>query len=359
MLGARSVPAQHGGLEVAAEQLSVELARRGHEVRAIVDGPGLWREHQGVRVRGVRCVRTKHLHTITQTLASLPLVVRDRPDIAHFHGVGPGMLGVVPRFRGVPTVVTVQGLDWERDKWSRAASRSFGMGVRLSLGRADAVIAVSQTLRDALRSRLGIESHYIPNGVRIPDAVTTTTVLEELHVKPNEYVLFAARLVPEKGAHYLLDAYRELGSNIPLVIAGSGGASYADDYEQSLRQSAPPGVIFAGFRTGVALQELFAHCRAYVLPSVMEGLPLSLLEAMSHSRPVIHSAIPECEEVTRGDAGRTFRTRDAADLARVLGEVLADEPASARIGKAGRIRVETDYTWPRIAEETERVFRSL
>jgi Glycosyl transferase 4-like domain len=107
MIGARNIPARHGGLEVAAEHLSVELVGRGHEVRALVDSDNPSPDHLGIRIQSVRCIRTKHLHTISQTLFSMPAVLRHRPDIAHFHGVGPGMIASVPKWRNIKTVVTV------------------------------------------------------------------------------------------------------------------------------------------------------------------------------------------------------------------------------------------------------------
>jgi len=359
MIGARSIPARHGGLEVAAEQLSVELASRGHEIRAIVDSASRPQNQRGIRIHGVGCIRTKHLHTLSQTLFSMPVVLREPPDVAHFHGVGPGMMASIPKSRGVRTVVTVQGLDWERDKWRTVAKQIFGVGVRASLGRPDAVIAVSRSIQRELQSRFGITAHYVPNGVRLPEPVTTHDVLDELGIEPNQYLLFAARLVPEKGLHFLFQAYRCLESPPPLIVAGSGAGSYAQNYERELRKNAPSGTIFAGFRSGKALHELFANASAYVLPSVMEGLPLSLLEAMSYARPVIHSAIPECNEVTRRDAGRSFAVRDPQDLARVLREVLHDRSTAARLGKVARQRVATEYSWDTIASQVERIYRSI
>lgn len=359
MIGARNIPARHGGLEVAAEQLAVELAAMGHDVRALVDRDGGTSDHAGVRVKGVSCIRTKHLHAVTQTLFSLPPVVRDRPDIAHFHGVGPGMFALVPKAARIPSIITVQGLDWERDKWTGAAQRAFETGVRLTLKRADAVIAVSRALQCVLQDRLGIEAYYVPNGVRPPAPVTTRVVLDELGLDTGAYILFAARLVPEKGLHYLFEAYRSLGTGLPLVVAGSGTASYADTYEQQLKDTAPEGTIFAGFRFGQDLQELFSHARVYVLPSVMEGLPLSLLEAMSHGLPVIHSDIPECTEVTQGEAGLAFAVRDAGDLARALSETLANPGLARTRGECARLRVAQEYSWSAITSDVENIYEQI
>jgi glycosyltransferase involved in cell wall biosynthesis len=361
MIGARSLPARHGGLEVAAEHLAVELADRGHTVRGLIDRRAYTGDFAGVQVEGVGAIRTKHLHALSQTFQSLPRLLRPRPDIAHFHGVGPAVLLGAPHSLHIPTVVTVQGLDWERDKWNRAAQAAFGAAAIRSLRRADAVIAVMRVLQRRLRARVGIESVYIPNGVTsAPGPPTDTSTLDALLLVPGNYILAVTRLVPEKGVQYLLDAYRRLSSSdVALVVVGTGATSYASAHERALRESAPPGVIFAGYRSGDALAQLFANAAIYVLPSVMEGLPLSLLEAMSYGLPVVHSEIMECIEVTRGDAALTFPARDSEGLARALDTLIADPALAARLGSAAKARVEAEYDWPTIATETEKLYYEI
>jgi glycosyltransferase involved in cell wall biosynthesis len=358
MLGARSFPATHGGLEVACEKLSLRLAQEGHSVRVIVDGSKKCTT-DGVAVHGVPTVRTKHLHALSQTLGSVVVTARGRPDIAHFHGVGPAIFGGVPRARHIPTVATVQGIDWRRDKWTRTSQRLFERAAVRPLRRANEVISVSKAIQKLLMRDYGIDSTYIPNGVDLPTPASDDSILSELRIAPKSYILFAARIVPEKGLHFLLEAYRQLKPGIPLVVAGGGSASYSDAYEAECRSQAPDGVIFAGFRSGEALNCLLENARTYVLPSVLEGLPLGLLEAMSHRLPVIHSDIDECTEVTRGDAGISFRARDVTDLRRALKTVLEDEGTCRQLGANAVARVQQEYNWEGICAETVKVYERV
>ena len=356
MVGARCIPAQHGGLETAVEELSAELATQGHDVTAYVDGSTVTANtHRGFRVHGVPALRTKHTHTISQVLASVPTSMRARPDVTHFHGVGPGVLAGVPRLAQQPTVLTVQGLDWQREKWSGAARETFRLAAQLSLRSPNAIIAVSRALQMAL-GQLGFESVYIPNGVRPARPEPAGHVLQELSVEPGEYLLFVGRLVPEKGLHTLLAAHRQLEDGLPLVIAGGGSASYATAYEQQLRSEAGPGVVFAGFRSGSELAELYANARCFVLPSTLEGLPLSLLEAMSYGLPVVHSDIPQNTEVTDPDGGRAFRTGDVDDLRLALIEVLQNKDKASAMSRSGLEIVESRYGWKAICQATEDLY---
>jgi glycosyltransferase involved in cell wall biosynthesis len=358
MIGARSLPARHGGLETAAEQLSRELHTRGHDVRVLVNESILdatW----DIPTRQVASVHTKHLHTLSQTAFSLPALLRRAPDIAHFHGVGPGMLAAASKLRGIPSVVTVQGLDWQRDKWGNAAASMFGRVVRRTLPRADGVISVSQAVQRRLHEDLGINSRYIPNGVRIPSLNGSDDFIKSLGLRPQGYILFAARLVPEKGLEILLDAHTDSSTDLPLVVAGSGVTSYAGGYEEQLRALASPRTKFVGHRSGDELAELFRHARVFVLPSYMEGLPLGLLEAMSFGLPVVHSDIPECVEITRGDAGWSFEVRNSASLAQVLNLVLDSDVESQSRARLARQRVAAEYSWPAIATATEQYYEEI
>jgi glycosyltransferase involved in cell wall biosynthesis len=357
MIGSRSFPAAHGGLEVAVENLSRELARR-HEVEVWADRRSVsgMAAASGVDVRLVPAVRTKHLHTLSQTAASTIGAGLSAPDIVHFHGVGPGVFSSVSRFFS-PTVVTVQGIDWEREKWGPVAGRIFGGAARRALGSPDAVIAVSVAMQGRMRA-LGINAHYVPNGVHVPAGPVPSAPLAKWGLEPDGYLLFASRIVPEKGLDVLLAAYKDSGVSMPLVVAGSGAGSYADDYERSVREDSPEGVRFVGYQTGPSLAALFAHCRGFILPSFREGLPLALLEAMSHGCTVVHSAIPECDELTRGDAGVSVPPRDVVALRRVLIDVV-DDHVDPSLGAAARRRVSEEYSWDAIAARTEEIYGEI
>jgi glycosyltransferase involved in cell wall biosynthesis len=361
MLGARSMPAAHGGLERAVEELSAELATRGHEVHVFADRANSTSgDYRGFVVRGVPAVRTRRLHTLSQVALSIPGAVRGKYDVIHIHGVGPNVFSRVFRPWRLATVLTVQGIDWRRDKWAGLSRQAFARVGEMTLGSATKIITVSRTLQEVLAAEYGQPSAYVPNGVRIPKRVGPGPVLDSLGVTPAEYLLFVGRLVPEKGVHYLLEAHALLGSAAPpLVIVGSGAASYESAYESQLRRTAGESVIFAGWRAGEELAELFSNARCYVMPSTLEGLPISLLEAMSYALPVVHSDIPECSEVTHGrGAGRSFVNRDAGSLAEALSVALSDPDGAKRMGEEALRVVQRFYSWEQIADETEVIYRS-
>jgi glycosyltransferase involved in cell wall biosynthesis len=269
------------------------------------------------------------------------------------------MLAFVPRAAGRATVMTIQGLDWQRDKWGSFARRAFSFGARSTAGVPGAVITVSKHLQRHYQDAFGREAHYVPNGVRTPEFVPPGDTLAEFGLEAGKYILFVARLVPEKGLHYLLRAYENLGSELPLVVVGSGSGSYMGGYEEELRAQARGNVVFTGFQSGTRLGELFSNARCYVLPSTLEGLPISLLEAMSYGLPVIHSAIPECLEVTEDGSGLSFVPRDPISLASVLREVVRDDKLAQELSTAGRLRVASHYNWESIAESTEQIYSAV
>lgn len=361
MVGCRSIPAMHGGLERAVEELSAELQANGHQVTVHIDRAHRHTEsYRGIQIDGVRAVRTKHLHTLTQVASTVSRPRKFQADVVHIHGVGSAVITPALLAQGKPVVLTVQGLDWERDKWSAIARAAFRPAALSALRFPSAVIAVSRTLQEKLRERYDIDAHYIPNGVRPATHVPAGRTLNEFQIEAGQYILFAARLVPEKGLDYLFKAYELLEVPRPkLVVAGSGSSSYADDYEASLRGCAPDGTIFTGFQSGVALAELFSNAACFVLPSVLEGLPLGLLEAMSYGLPVVHSDIPECMEITEGGAGFSFPVGDEKALASALTGLLENPSEAASVGAAGRERVETRYGWSMIAGETMGVYRQV
>jgi glycosyltransferase involved in cell wall biosynthesis len=359
LLGSRNLPARHGGLERAVEELAAELVAHGHAVTAYVDRAEVQTStHRGIAVVGCRALRTRHLHTLTQVVDSVPRAIRSDPDVIHFQGSGPGVLSVVTR-RSAPSVVTFQGLDWTRDKWGSTARQLFRVATRLSVKAPHAVVAVSRTLQRQLQDTYGREVHYIPNGVRAARPVSPGPVLEELGLSERSYILFASRLVPEKGADTLIEAHELMSSQLPLVVAGGGAGSYESGFERKLRQRAGSRVVFAGFRTGTALTELFTNAAAYVLPSTIEGLPISLLEAMSFGLPIVHSNIPESVEVTRGDAALTFEVGNAAQLARALDRLLEDHQLASELGARAVERVCSEYSWSDVMKSNLALYEHL
>lgn len=365
MIGQRGLPATFGGIEHHVEELGARLAARGHEV--IVYCRTNYAEERtacfrGMRLRHLPTVNRKHLDAIVHSsLATLDAMAR-RVDIAHYHAVGPGIPAILPRYLSASKVVlTVHGLDAERAKWGRAARMVLRGAQWLSARVPDVTIVVSRDLAHCYRTRYRRPTTYIPNGIEARPHRPARLITERFGLHGGDYVLFVGRLVPEKAPDLLIRAFREIATDQRLVLAG--GSSFTDDYVRSLQAlaRADPRVLMPGYVYGDVLEELYANASAFVLPSSLEGLPLTLLEAIAHGTPVVVSDIPPHLEIVGADGPgrRVFPRGDRGGLARALEPVLADGAAERRGSQELRERVIATYRWDAAVDATEAVYRSL
>jgi glycosyltransferase involved in cell wall biosynthesis len=362
MIGTRGLPASDGGVEMAVEALSRELVRRGHRVtvygrRGYCD-PHL-RLHEGIRQIPLAQANTKHLEAISHTaLATGHALARGDYDLVHFHATGPSLLSWIPQIKGTPTVVTIQGMDWKREKWGPAARQILRLAALVASTIPDETIVVSRVLQRLLLDNYGRESHYIPNGVDLT-ALTDSRPVERLGERP--FALFLGRIVPEKQVHLLIEAFSRLPGDFQLAIAGSG--THSDEYVETVRglAAADGRVVLLGSRHGAEKAWLLEHAAVFVQPSTIEGLPIALLEALACDQFTIVSDIPEnVEAVTVEDNepyGLVFRTGDVDDLAEKLGQVLA--PSSSLLANTPPVGnlVRKRYDWERLTKQTELVYR--
>jgi glycosyltransferase involved in cell wall biosynthesis len=362
MIGTRGLPATDGGVEMAVEALSGELVRRGHRV-TVYGRRGYCQAGisvlDGVHQIALPQANTKHLEAISHTaLATSHALTRGDYDLVHFHATGPALLSWLPQLRGIPTVATIQGMDWKREKWGPVASQVLRAAARIAATVPDETIVVSRVLHRLLVERYNRDSHYIPNGVRLPETAEPKPI-EGLGDRP--FVLFLGRVVPEKQVHVLIQAFSRLPGDFRLVIAGS--SSHSDKYFQIVHElaAADQRIVLLGSRYGAEKAWLLRNAAVFVQPSTIEGLPIALLEALACDRFTIVSDIPEnVEAVTLQDGrrhGLVFRTGDVADLARKLERGLSTDTASTTDSpNVGRL-VRDQYDWAGIAERTESVYR--
>lgn len=356
MIGLKGVPALYGGVERHVEELATRIAAAGHDVVVYC------RRHYtppasrvpGITIRRLPSINSKHLDAWTHTLiATLDAAGRDY-DLLHYHALGPATFVGAARLAGQRTVVTVHGLDWQREKWGRVASWYLKAGERAAARWADGVIVVSRELQRHFAKRWGVEATYIPNAVNLPAEVDFAP-LDSFGLKPGGYVLAVGRLVPEKGMHLLIEAFRRVEIDLPLVIIGDDPAG---EYVAALKSAADERVAFLGYVYGPPLAAFFAGCRVYVHPSTLEGLSIALLEAMSYGAPIIASDIPANAEAL-GEAGYYFRSGDVSSLREVLRRVLGDAAAAKERGRAARERALALYSWEEVARRTLQVYESV
>jgi glycosyltransferase involved in cell wall biosynthesis len=367
MLGLRAVGRGSGGVERAVVEIGARLAERGHEVtvfcRARYAQAG-GTAHRGMRVRRLPAIYTKHLEAISNTALAVCFACRGF-DVVHIHATGPALLSFVPRLAGRRVVVTVHGLDWRREKWKWPAKLVLRMGAWAAARFPHSTVVVSRSLAEHYRARYGRDTVCIANGVSAGE-VRPLERLKRFGVEPGGYVLFLGRLVPEKGCHLLIEAYRRVDTAKKLLIAGE--AAHTEEYVARLRALAAGDarVVFAGGLYGADKDEAYGNAACFVLPSTLEGMPLTLLEAMSFGCPVLCSDIAENLEIAApGAAGTgagfaaTFRSGSVEDLAARLAALLAAPEAARRTAAAARAHVLAAYSWDLAAERTEAVYASL
>jgi glycosyltransferase involved in cell wall biosynthesis len=353
-IGGRGVVSKYSGIETYYEETGKRLAAMGHQVtvycRAYFTPPG--KQHNGMRVVRLPTIRSKHLETLIHTFLSTLHVMTQRCDIVHYHALGPALFSFIPRLAGKKTVVTVQGLDWQRKKWGRIASAVLQLGERAAVSLPNTTMVVSRTLQQHYRKTYGAATSYVPNGGLLREQPFPDKIFD-WNLEPGKYILFLGRFSPEKGCHLLVEAYEKLQTDVKLVMAGA--SSYCDDYSRNLRTHASDQIKILDWVSGDALHELLTHAMLFVLPSDLEGLSLALLDAMGAGLCVLTSDVAENRE-TIDDAGFTFRRSDVADLADRLRFLIANPAVREATGQAAKRHVREHYQWTDIAAEIERVY---
>jgi len=367
LIGQRGVPATFGGIEHHVEELGARLADRGHDVVVFCrpnygPSPSL-RSYRGMRLRYVPTVGTKHLEAIVHSGLSTLATIGHGFDVIHYHALGPGIMTPIARAATRARVVqTIHGLDYLRNKWGWPARTTLRFGAWLSAHVPHATIVVSEELYAHYRDRYGRKATHITNGVEAPQQVAGDDAINaRWGLTSRGYLLFVGRLVPEKSPDALIRAFARIPGPMRLVLVG--GSSFTDGYTGTVERlaAADNRVLMAGPVYGQALDELYAHAAAFVLPSTVEGLPLVLLEAAAHATPVVASAIPPHLEVLKADEpGRRLHVPgDEDSLIAAIGRSLSD-PAGEHEGAAAlRSEVLATYRWDDVVEATEALYRRL
>ncbi len=366
MIGHKRYGSREGGVEVVVTELARRMAALGHEVTCydragsdVMTG-GAVAAHErvvdGVRVVPVKTIDKKGLAALSSSFFATRQAIKDRPDVVHYHAEGPCVPLPLVKRAGIRTVATIHGLDWQRAKWGKFASTYIRMGEKAAATKADGLIVLSRPAQDYFRQTYGREATLIPNGVERKQLLPANEIKTRWGLEEGSYVLYLGRLVPEKRAELIVEAYRALETGKRLVIAGGG--SDTSEYEAGLREAAAsdPRVLFTGFVDGAPLAELYSNAYVYVLPSDVEGMPMSLLEAMAYGRCCVTSDIPECADVLAG-RGVTFPKGNASGLVAALGGVLNDSAFARECGEAARDYVQETYDWDSVVERTLELYR--
>lgn len=348
-----------GGIEKYTREVGSRLVARGHSVTVYTTASNgnKPRHLNGMKLIWVPRFRPHWAEKpCGALLAALRSYAEPRPDILHLHSVAAGAAASILKWRGVPCVVQMHGIEWKRSRWGHTGRFALRALEKCAFYFGDAFTAVSQVECDFYNQRYDIPVAYVPSAAEVKPAVRPNR-LAELGIKPGEYILFVSRLVPEKGAHYLIKAFQEIAIDCSLIIVGSGPAR--SRYVSELRRlaSRSPRIMFLGYINGPLLDELFSNARIFVQPSEIEGLPISLLEAMASGNICIASDIPENLEAL-GNAGIPFRSKDPNDLACKLRWAIENEYATSELRHRAVERVARYFSWDAVTTSLEQLYTS-
>ncbi|HEX3741861.1 MAG TPA: glycosyltransferase family 4 protein, partial [Terriglobales bacterium] len=356
-IGGRGVIGKYSGIETCYEELGAKLAEMGHEVTAYCRSYFTPKSigYRGIRIVRLPTIRTKHLETLIHTLLSTIHACFSRCDVVQYYTLGPSLFSFLPRLFGKKTVVTVQGLDWQRKKWGWVARRALKFCEWTSARLPNATAVVSHTLEKYYREHYAKGCSYVPNGTRIREC-HGGDFLQSNALEPGGYALFLGRFSPEKNCHLLIEAFEKCNTSMKLVLAG--GSSHTDYYVARLRERQSEKIKVLDWLSGNALEELLTNAALFVLPSDMEGLSLALLDAMGAGVCVLASGVAENVEAM-GEGGFTFRAGSVNDLQRMLTTLLSDRTLRQSTGRRAQERVRKNYLWEEVAKKMEAVYLDL
>ncbi len=372
MIGQKGLPANFGGVERHVHDMSIGLAERGFDVHAYCRR--WYAQKSGDNFNGVNLIftptlKSKHFDAILHTLTSSIHALFAGFDVIHYHGVGPSLLSWIPRLFAprVRVVTTFHSIDRHHQKWGLFARVMLRLGEWTACRFAHKTIAVSQSIKHYCQTEYDRQTVYIPNGVALCENEIANDKLPQFGLEKEKYMVMVSRLVPHKGAHLLIEAFNRLKSehardltikNLKLAIVG--GSVYTDDYVASLHKAAGKSndIVFTDFQSGETLAQLYTNAICLVHPSLNEGLPITVLEAMRYHRPALVSDIPEHLELIQDDRA-IYRENDIESLAFCLFHFLRlSSHEQQYMADKNLETVKNRYSWQVVIPQIIRVYQA-
>lgn len=356
---------REGGIEIVVKELCTRMAKNGYTVTCYnrsghhVSGAEYDKktEYEGINQKCVPTIEKKGLAAVSSSFFAALYSAFGKYNVVHIHAEGPAFFSWLPKLLGKRVIVTVHGLDWQREKWkSGFGSKFIKQGEKNAVKYADEIIVLSKGVHDYFRNQYGRETRFIPNGVNRPEIRKAELITDKFGLTKDSYILFLGRLVPEKGIRYLVEAFKNVKTEKKLVIAG--GSSDTDSFMKELKELAKDDkrIIFTGFVQGQMLEELYSNAYIYTLLSDLEGMPLSLLEAMSYGNCCLVSDIQECTEVVE-DKALIFKKSNVQDLQNKLQEACDRTEKVMELKQQAADYICKKYNWDDVVEETLKLYR--
>lgn len=369
MIGHKVIPSRRGGIENVLTSLCPLLVENGVNVTCYnrssdkveneYIGTVKDRKYRGVTLKKAWTINARGISAMIASFTAAISATFGRYDIIHFHAEGPCAAMWIPKMFGKHCVATVHGLDWQREKWGHGfASKYIKFGERVMAKCADEIIVLSESAREYFKETYNRETRLIHNGIDRPIKKEADEITKLYGISKGEYICIVSRLTAEKGVHYLIDAYNSIKTDKKLVIAGD--TSDTDEYVELLREKAKgnPDIIFTGFISGSVLAEIYSNAYLVTLPSDIEGMSLSLLEAFAYGNAVLCSDIPENTLVTENKAVH-FRKSDVEDLREKLQEMCDNEELVNDLKNGADEFILSKYNWKDVASATYDIYHKV
>ena len=358
MIGHKRIPGREGGIEVVVEELSTRMAQRGHRVTAFnrhKKGYISPKKYKGVRIIEIPTIEKKSTDAVVYSFLASIRVLFGKYDVIHYHAIGPSFFLMIPHLFRKKVIVTVHGLNYKTPKWKGFGARFIKAGEKIVAKYAEQIIVLSKAQKNYFKEKYNRETILIPNGTVIEELAEPITINKKYGLGKKDYILCVSRVVPGKGIEYLIDAYKKIPGELPLIIAG--GTEYLDDYRNSieLRAKSDKRIRFIGHVEGRELRELYSNAKLFVFPSEAEGMPLCLLEALSFNCPSLVSDIPENVEMWP-DYVATFESKNTNSLRNQLIKFLEDE---IELKGNSRDYIQQKFSWERVVDKTLKCYKNI
>lgn len=367
MIGHKAVPSTRGGIETVLTNLCPILVKKGAEVvcfnrssdRAepefiseIKDG-----KYKGVTIKKAGTLNINGVSALLASFSAAFACLFNKSDIIHFHAEGPSAAIFLPKMFGKKCVATVHGLDWQRDKWKNGLGAKYiKFGEKMIAKHADGIIVLNRSTKDYFKKTYNRDSVIIYNGVNNPEIIDDDIISAKFGLKKDGYICVVARLTEEKGILCLIDAFKGIKTDKKLVICGEGNG----DYTKKLKKAAEgnENIIFTGFISGITLASMYSSAYLVCQTSNIEGMSISLLEALSYSNAVLCSDIPENSDVCGGNAVY-FRKNDSGDLKEKLEMMLNNKDVVEKLRLTASESVLSRFSWEKNAEQTLEFYENI
>ena len=355
IMGTRGIPANYGGFETFAEELSVGLVERGHEVTVYGRSNTIQyknNEYKGVKLIILPTIKHKYFDTVAHTTFSVFHGIRKKFDIILVCNSVNSIMCLIPRLFGQKVVLNVDGLEWQRSKWNYLGKLVYRISECFAALIPNQIVTDSTYIEKYYKNKFNKSSTFIPYGSPI-QTIDSKDVLKKFDIESRKYILFVSRLEPENNAHFVIKAFEKVKTDLKLVIVGD--APYNQEYVDSLKKTKDPRIIFTGYVFGQGYKEFQANSYFYIQATEVGGTHPALLEGMGYGNCVLANDVPEHQEVLN-ECGVFYNGNEVDDLVAKIEYLLNNPNIVQKYRKLAIKRIEEQYTWKRIILEYEKLF---